>query len=619
MALTRRVPIRRGQLIRPFGVGSLVVGPDGASMITAGLDHWYEREGGDRHNLDADEFRIDEWRLQADLGVDHFRLPPDLRRAAPGEDTPNTGLRVPMLRFPRWHYCPRCRVLAEFPLTYRETGSCASCDHRGALLQVRFVAMCAAGHLFDFPWAEWIHGGEAPACRGTMRLRATGLAECGCGQRRPLRGVTQGSLRLSPGSPYRCPGRAPWLGSDRPAPCGEDVRVSFRTSSNVYFPHTRSSIYVPRAAEGSPPDLVRILEQPPLSGLIEPFAQAGIMTPGSLRQQYRLILQPFTDEQIERSLAVVRGEAGRDAPAAAPPGGEERETTFRRAEFAVLRRASAHPRLTVRATDPAAYGDALRHRAGAITLVERLRATEALTGFSRVQPDDGRDAAERRRLLWRDPPQPRSPGDWLPAHVVYGEGVFIELDEARLRAWEAQDAVRERAGLLQRRYRREESARPAPDGLSPRFVLLHTLAHLLIGRLTYESGYSSAALRERLYVSGAAEAPVAAILIYTAAGDSDGTLGGLVRLGRPGDLDRIVDEALRRAGWCSADPVCAELATQGGQGPGSCNLAACHACALLPETACEEGNRFLDRALVVPDAGGSGAAPRSCFFGPDTG
>lgn len=36
-----------------------------------------------------------------------------------------------------------------------------------------------------------------------------------------------------------------------------------------------------------------------------------------------------------------------------------------------------------------------------------------------------------------------------------------------------------------------------------------------------------------------------------------------------------------------------------GQGPDSCNLAACHGCALLPDTSCEEFNRLLDHGLVI--------------------
>jgi hypothetical protein len=98
---------------------------------------------------------------------------------------------------------------------------------------------------------------------------------------------------------------------------------------------------------------------------------------------------------------------------------------------------------------------------------------------------------------------------------------------------------------------------------------------------------------------------MAGILIYTASGDAEGTMGGLVRMGRPGALEQVLQRALEGAKWCSADPVCMETGALGGQGPDSCNLAACHNCALVPETACEEFNRFLDRALLVGDLSGT--------------
>ena len=97
------------------------------------------------------------------------------------------------------------------------------------------------------------------------------------------------------------------------------------------------------------------------------------------------------------------------------------------------------------------------------------------------------------------------------------------------------------------------------------------------------------------------------LLIYTAAGDSEGTMGGLVRMARPDILPGILKMAVSNARWCSTDPVCMDSGDKG-QGPNSCNLAACHGCALVPETSCEEFNRFLDRGLVVgtfdnPDLG----------------
>jgi hypothetical protein len=130
---------------------------------------------------------------------------------------------------------------------------------------------------------------------------------------------------------------------------------------------------------------------------------------------------------------------------------------------------------------------------------------------------------------------------------------------------------------------------------TPRFVLLHTFSHVMINQLVYECGYGSAALRERIYY-GTGDSAMSGVLIYTAAGDSEGTLGGLVAMGEPGRLERVIAQAIDRAKWCSSDPVCAESR---GQGPGNCNLAACHACALLPETSCEEQNRLLDRAALL--------------------
>lgn len=127
--------------------------------------------------------------------------------------------------------------------------------------------------------------------------------------------------------------------------------------------------------------------------------------------------------------------------------------------------------------------------------------------------------------------------------------------------------------------------------------MLHTLSHLLIKQLSFECGYSVASLCERIYCAEASEGKeMAGIFIYTASGDSEGTLGGLVRQGRPDAFPRIFKKAITTAKTCSNDPVCI---LSHGQGRESLNLAACHACVLLPETCCEERNTFLDRGLIV--------------------
>jgi hypothetical protein len=90
---------------------------------------------------------------------------------------------------------------------------------------------------------------------------------------------------------------------------------------------------------------------------------------------------------------------------------------------------------------------------------------------------------------------------------------------------------------------------------------------------------------------------MAGILIYTAASDSEGTLGGLVQLGHPVTLGRQIQNAMESMRICGSDPLCAEHspAADGRAIHGAC----CHACLFAPETSCEKGNRFLDRSTLV--------------------
>lgn len=116
-------------------------------------------------------------------------------------------------------------------------------------------------------------------------------------------------------------------------------------------------------------------------------------------------------------------------------------------------------------------------------------------------------------------------------------------------------------------------------------------------KCSYDCGYGSSSIRERIYCEKTSnEFGMYGVLIYTASGDSEGSLGGLVRQGEKGRLEDTIISAIENASWCTSDPICIQSA---GQGPESLNLAACHNCALLPETCCENGNRLLDRGVVV--------------------
>ena len=72
---------------------------------------------------------------------------------------------------------------------------------------------------------------------------------------------------------------------------------------------------------------------------------------------------------------------------------------------------------------------------------------------------------------------------------------------------------------------------------------------------------------------------MAGILIYTAAPDSEATLGGLVSLGETGALERHLDQAIECLEVCASDPLCAETLPE--QVFLALHGAACHNCLFL--------------------------------------
>jgi hypothetical protein len=599
----------------------MMVLPDGVSVICGGLDHWFKHESGDAENIDPREYQVDEWRLAARLNVSHFYLPPDYRRVRSHEPQTNSFLTVPFLRFPQWHYCTRCGLMRRIPLVTKGRMKCAECEARGwtrYIVQVPFVAMCDAGHIQDFPWVEWVYRTSTPPQNPPpMRLHSTGgmtlagqKVKVDDGPERTLGGITDASGEVtylsrnldSSKTPYLCPGVRPWLGMEQGEGCSRPLRGTLRSAANVYFTQVYNSIYLPRSEDTTVAEAISLLEQPPLSTFLSIFTGAGGRpTPAQLRQLYRELLSAFTDRQLDLATSTVCGstDAQQEGQGTA---GDDAETGFRRQEYDTLIASADFDQLVLKPADVKRYAANFSPYFANVTLVHKLRETRALTGFTRVFADTDRNLGDLQGMLRLTEPQEK----WLPAYMVFGEGIFLTLDEQRLRQWETLPEIQQRVQPLVARYHALRHARHLRDRhIGARYVLLHTLAHLLINRLTFECGYSSAALRERLYVSENRAAPMAGVLIYTAAGDAEGTLGGVVRMGKPGRLEPLLLRALTAAQWCSADPVCMEMGQSGGQGPDSLNLAACHGCSLVPETACEEFNRLLDRGVVIGAFDGS--------------
>ncbi|WP_126580115.1 DUF1998 domain-containing protein [Tengunoibacter tsumagoiensis] len=612
-------PIRRAQLIAPFGVGAMMVVKDGTSLISGGIDHWYKSEKGFDKNVDETEFRVEEWRLQRLLNVNHFRLPPDYRDVK--ENMSNKYLQIPFLRFPQWHFCPNCKRLYKLPLTARGRQKCQECEEKEMikfLAQVPFVAMCTMGHIQDFPWREWVHSSVNPTCTGKLRIVATGgsslgaqIVKCSCGEERSLSQITTEnvlSTKLDKNDiSYICQGNRPWLGTEEGTSCAGLLRGSLRSASNLYYSDVRSAIYLPRGSKKAPAKLVSLLEEPPISTYINIICSlpnySEEIEPTHLRNAPNIpppLLAPYNDEQIKEALKIVISADKEKTEFANQYITQEKnpEILFRWEEFTVLQEARDEDSLVIKKTDINCYDPSCSTYFSRINLISKLRETRALAGFTRILPENSLSLEERKALLRQSSPV-SDQDNWIPAYIVYGEGIFLELNEKRLREWESQKEVINRvAPLIQRHQQLVQNNRTKQKPISPRFILIHTFAHLLINRLTFECGYGAAALRERLYISEDQDAPMAGLLIYTAAGDSEGTMGGLVRMGQAGKLEPIIQHALSDAQWCSADPICMEAGLYSGQ-TDFYNLAACHNCALIPETACEEFNHFLDRALVI--------------------
>nr|MDQ2888438.1 DUF1998 domain-containing protein [Chloroflexota bacterium] len=192
---------------------------------------------------------------------------------------------------------------------------------------------------------------------------------------------------------------------------------------------------------------------------------------------------------------------------------------------------------------------------------------------------------------------------WVPAAEVRGEGIFIQFREEAMQAWLQRRAVERYGVVFREAHVRWRTSRhiPMPEANYPgtRYVLLHTFAHALMRQLTLECGYAAASIRERIYAlpPESEGGPMAGILLYTAASDSEGTLGGLVSLGEPHLLGFHIAGALEEMQLCASDPLCAEHDSREDR---SLHQAACHACLFAPETSCERGNKYLDRAVLVP-------------------
>lgn len=592
--------LKPSQLIYTFGVGALVDLPNISALIL-GLDDWDTRrctEISEDRLLSA---------LQHRFGPQIKKLyVPPVAKEGENQDPTAPAIGVPVAAFPRWLRCPLCNTLSTidsgvFKLVQdmwkpdRTRYVHESCNqartNAPTALPVRFLMACREGHLTDFPWVDYVHQQNVACKPARLTLREFGAAgdasdiivqclECGA-ERRMADAFDHDKFKIA------CSGHHPHLRRFDTEACEADARTILLGASNSWFPILMSALSLPPREQDKLARLVT--EQWAALQEIPSLEVAKYVTAPSRMPA----LVEFSAEQIWAAIQARRQSSGQD---------DLSEDKLRITEWKVLTQyPPPTPTKDFRATRvraPKGFEQFFEET----VLLELLREVRALMAFTRIESkgdfedidyvDDGRQT-----------PLSRQSPTWLPASEVRGEGIFVQLNEKALQAWEQKPEVKQlEQEFLQahKNWRRMRKQSPPEAGFPGiRFVLLHSLSHALMRQISLECGYTAASVRERLFcrTAGQEHGPMAGVLIYTAASDSEGTLGGLVQLGQRISLGRQIQQALESMRICGSDPLCSEHSPVGdGRGV---HGASCHACLFAPETSCERGNRFLDRTTLV--------------------
>lgn len=550
--------LRPNQIITTFGPGSIV---DAVKDSVTVLDINYWKDKGPK---------IIDGRLASYLNVDCFYKP----RTSSSED-------IPVVSFPNIHVCSNvmCGRIFDarenFDLDkYLKFGvNCPDC-HRQAYPS-RFITICENGHMDEFPWSWWVHNGNS-ACKGRLKMYSIGdsstlsdmWVECSCGAKRSMSGATQWENFDG----LKCTGHHSFRPNHKNEYCDKKIIPSQRGASNVYFAVSRSAISIPPWVN-------------PLFNLIDEHLR-----------DIELAQQLMGDEGIAKIYELYFSNYTRDEFDSALKRRLENITEFKEIKQMEYDAITHHK-------DPAYESNKKHFKAeeddlpdylekyfSRIIRVTRLREVKVLLGFTRVDAPDP-DADIQANVVYLNKGKTEK---WLPAAETHGEGIFIEFNKITMDQWLSDKNVKALSDKYAECYKDfcESKGWVVPVLRDARYVLMHTFSHLLIKQMSMSSGYSSSAIRERIYFGE----NMSGILLYTGSSDKEGSLGGLVELGYIDRLIPIMKDAFEEALLCTNDPECMNNVPAGNNSNG----AACHSCCMISETACENGNRMLDRGLVVP-------------------
>jgi len=626
--------LRRSQIVIPFGPGGVYDFKDFSAM-TMQVDEWdYNDKDCDDHQIKNARFiKYINKKLRFYEGFNSKRIYKLLHPPVAYDRNVSKEIRAQMgsvkvRKFPMWGLCSRCNALSRFDPFSRSSNRCKNTrvepkregkftpcgqiKNAGKIEPVRFVAYCGKGHIEDFPWIKMMHRKCSQSCDMHNRSHTVNqpslylvdnslgngfnslMLQCGeCGNATSLAGVDRKT-----GKPnindfvdeygmkiFQCSGKRPWATEDDEQ-CENMLEVQPRAASKLYSAVQCSSIFVPESDEVThdfilDPDVQTWISENKLTSEIKLILE---MMP-SFKEKYELTIQQMLD-MIQEERDLINAEIEEDGESE-----DEDDNDFLLLEYETLcKKQVDDDKFISKAIPNDKFSSTINNKFSMLSQIKRLHSSVALLGFNRMTSD-----FSDTKLAFN---AARTNANFLPAYEIVGEGIFIDFSYEKIQEWRVKNPGFKN---MEKQLRANSSNNLFNNMYSDSVfnyghVMMHTFSHLLMNQLSIECGYALTEIKERIYFCE--KSKMAGILIYTASSDSAGSLGGLVRMIKPNYFESLVSNAIANARVCSNDPICKESSGQGNSG--LC-LAACHACAMIPDLACSTvpSNVFLDRNSLI--------------------
>lgn len=615
--------LRPSQFFFSYGVGSIIDLPNYSVLVNGFNESFY------KHNESVSEDRL--LQFCKTFFRDRNNQLSELKEIPVFIENTNLQAKghngIDVSVFPKWFLCTSCHELhhlEELGVEFKGNQfqkdkqmfvhkTCLKKDSNPLMVPVRFCTICENGHLSEFPWMSFVHGSESNICSSPKLTlkdygRSGNLSDLhitceNCNVSKGLKTAFDEEGRQLIG---KCHGEHPQIGikeeclDDSEAKRPRLAKAVMVGASNTWFSVVFSSLYL------SDDDLLREI-------IPKYWKDFSLVT----SKDHLIQAKPFIIDKVEELSTYSVDEIWsaierRKNEIANPQINDNSSATtldLKKPEwdhFAKINpKKETNEMIAALETIPSKYNPYFSK----LIRFHRIRETKAYLGFTRLESPrefgEGENLVRSRLGRISEETIP----SYIPAMVNYGEGIFIQFRMEKIMQWlrnsnleshihdfiQAESQWKQMLGI-------DEGSNLRPWQEKAIFLLVHSFSHIWMRQIAMESGYAQASIRERLYVnySESTDDFMAGVLIYTASSDSDGTLGGLVRLGRTDNLERILDQAFEEAKLCSTDPLCSSHSPTGEGAIPTLSGAACYACSLAPETSCEFSNKWLDRSVIVP-------------------